>query len=181
MQSDASVISCLNTFVFLNFSLYFLAIFFFFFHVFHCLLMLITPRCHTIFAFMRIQTGSWSQLPATAITWNRYSFQMIGLNVLFYMLWKALFATHVANTWCCLYDSPIWPFSNGNHLLTSCHHWLHLFIQFVQVCTSRWIWDWYCFWSSLQITCIRNLMIIWVGGFCRQFFALNNIRFFWQI
>ena len=56
------------------------------------------------FPFMHGQTDSWRRGHITVITWNRYSFQMLGLNLglnmIFYLMLKALLATHFANKWC---------------------------------------------------------------------------------
>ena len=80
------------------------------------------------FAFVRLQALSQRKVFVTVTTWKRYSFQMVGLNVISYVMCKAFLATHFANGRCCLYWRPMSTFcSVRNHLLTFLHHGLHLF------------------------------------------------------
>ena len=65
----------------------------------------------------------------TVITWNRYSFQMVGLNVISYLHPKPFLATHFANGWCFLLGRSICSFSIENHPLAFFHHWPHILIQ----------------------------------------------------
>ena len=67
-------------------------------------------------SFVQSQAVSWRQLIATIITCNRYSLQMVGLNVISYIFWPAFLATHFANVWWLLCRRSISIFfSIGNH------------------------------------------------------------------
>ena len=97
--------------------------------IWYCLLWFLMCDLFMEFAFVLLQALSWWKGFVTVTTWNRYSFQMIRLNVISYVLCKAFLATHFANGWYCLYWRPICKFTIWNHLLTFLHHGLHLFIQ----------------------------------------------------
>ena len=79
--------------------------------------------------FVHDHAVSWRAYLVTVITWNRYPFQMVGLNVTSNILWPAFLATHFANGWGCLICRSICMFATGNHLKAFLHHWLHLLIQ----------------------------------------------------
>ena len=60
----------------------------------------------------------------TEFTWNRYSFQMIGLNVVYYRREITLLAAHFANgLYFLLWHSICLP-ANWNHLVAFLHHGL---------------------------------------------------------
>ena len=124
------------------------------------------------------QTGSWRKGLATIITWKRYSFQMVGLNVISYLIPKAFFATHFTNGRGSLLWRSICMFSIWNHPLTFFYHWLHLFIQFMQV-RKRLLWHCNC-WSWLHQSIIRY-SFCFVNVWCRQWFRAHFcwLRVFW--
>ena len=84
-------------------------------------------------SFVQLQTVSWRKSLFIEVTWNRYSFQVVGLNMISYPIPMALLATHFANWLSCLYGSSICLFSCWNHLFTFFHHRLHLLIQSLEV------------------------------------------------
>ena len=63
------------------------------------------------------------------VTWNTYSFQVFGLNVIYYCSPASFFSTRFANAWCFLLECPICVFTIGDHLLAFLHHWLDFLIK----------------------------------------------------
>ena len=97
---------------------------------------LVTTRFYLFvgFTFVKPQAFPGGKSLFTDITWNAYSFQMIGLNVSFYMMGKSFLATHFANPCYC----PLFTFKY--HLLAFLHHWLDFLIKRLEVGTWL-IWN----------------------------------------
>ena len=82
---------------------------------------------------VHFQAISWGKGLVTMLTGKRYSFQVVGLNVVSYLVYKAFLTTHFANGWGFLVWCSICLFTSWNHPLTFVHHWLDLFIQCLQI------------------------------------------------
>ena len=76
-------------------------------------------------------------------TRNRYSFNMMDLNVMSYQSEVPFLATHFANAWCFLSGCSICLFPSWEHLLSFLHHWLDLLIKRLEVGTH---FTWNCYW-----------------------------------
>ena len=83
----------------------------------------------------------------TVVTWNTNSFQMIGLNVIYYWSPKSLLSTHFANAWWFLFGCSICTLAMRDHLFAFLHHWLDLLIKGFEICIWL-IWNCYCGRSS---------------------------------
>ena len=76
----------------------------YFYSCYLVLMDLVTTRFYLFvgFTFVKPQAFPGGKSLFTDITWNAYSFQMIGLNVSSYMMGKSFLATHFANPCYCL-------------------------------------------------------------------------------
>ena len=95
------------------------------------------------FRFVQPKINSCRKSLVTVFTRNRYSFQVICLNMVPYNSVSTLFSTHFANESFLPPGYPICSFSHLNHILAFLHHRLHLLIQRLQVATNL-IWNGEC-------------------------------------
>ena len=119
---------------------------------------------------MHPETFSWTKSLITVITWNRYSFQVICLNMFPYNMGPALFSTHFANESSFLLGCPICLFFIQNHVLAFLHHRLDLLVQCLHI-AAELVGDN----NDLgSLFCITNVLCWW----CLKSF-LGIVNWFW--
>ena len=119
------------------------------------------------FRFVHRQINSCSKSLITVITWNRYSLQVICLDMVNYICDFVLFSTHFANESSFLLGCPICLFFIQNHVLAFLHHRLDLLVQ--------------CLHNAAELVgdnndlgslfCIINVLCWW---FLKSFFGFVN-------
>ena len=86
---------------------------------------------------VRFQSLSWGTSLITVIAGNRYSLQVVCLDVTFYNFIESFFATHFAHVWYFMPWRPISVFASWDHVKKFLHHRLDLLSECLEV--SAWL------------------------------------------
>ena len=86
------------------------------------------------------ERSSGTKILITEIAWNRYSFQVICLDMMPYISAMSLLSTDFANESFVLFWYPTCLCSSWNHILASLHQRLHFLLQCLQIPTNL-LWN----------------------------------------